>query len=48
MRERKLNTVITLRLTDEQLRNLRKVAEYEECSMTDIVREALSNRLAAV
>lgn len=37
--------VITLRLTDQQWSDLKAVAEYEECSMTDIVRDALAERV---
>lgn len=48
MRERKLNKVITLRLTDAQAQELKEKANENECSMTDIVREALTERLATV
>lgn len=48
MREKRLNTIITLRLTDEQAKELRDKAAKEECSMTDILREALDERLATV
>lgn len=48
MREKRLNTIITLRLTDDQAKELRDKAQKEECSVADILREALDERLAAV
>lgn len=39
--------IITLRLTEKQWSDLRELAEYEECSMTDIVRDSLVERMEA-
>lgn len=46
MRERKYGTIITLRLTEAQAQELKQKADRAECSMTDILRDALVDRLA--